>query len=156
MEDWKIGPPGEKCAACAKALAPGDAIVSAVAEAAGALERRDFCAGCGAPAPGTVLSFWRTSIPRPPAGPPKADPAEVSEFFARLLANPERGEQGAKLLYLVTLWLLRKRRLKLLERKPGALRVERTWDGEVAVVPEAAVAESEIEPLVAELEKLFR
>jgi hypothetical protein len=60
---WEIEKSTEQCCACRRELAPGDAYVASLVEAADSFARRDYCPDCWGEGR-EVFSFWRTRVPQ--------------------------------------------------------------------------------------------
>ncbi len=114
---FRIGRKGVGCGVCDRQFAPGDEFISAIYEAVAAegageedeirtFERLDTCPGCFTKVERPAYSHWLTSL---------LDLTMARDFLVRLVReeNPER--QG--LVYILTLLLLRKRRVKLVTQR---------------------------------------
>jgi hypothetical protein len=136
---------------------PGEGVWSVVWIAEGALRRQDRCLACGLPEGLEPLSYWRTRAPEPRSQ-AEAPPEEIEEFFARLASRPDRDERAERVLYLVGLWLVRKRRLRVAGRRAGpppVLLMERTCDGEQWEVREPAIPQEEWNATVEEVARVL-
>jgi hypothetical protein len=110
--DYHFRPIGRTCAATGSPLVPGERAYSVVVEQNGELVRQDYSpSGWRGPPPG-ALGQWRCTVPHPETkagtGP---DPDALLSYFEQLAedANPAHN----KLRYVLALFLLQKRRLRL-------------------------------------------
>lgn len=152
--DWKIEKRKPHCSGCSREYSPEEPHYSAIVEAGEGFARRDYCLSCWEPPPEGVFSYWKTQAP-----PRKEHRLEnvqaMVDFFVRLLSSPLEDPSRRKVAYLVALLLMRRRRLRLLSSGGGWLELEKAWDGETVRLPDPAIAESELETLKGELERLF-
>ncbi len=173
MSRFRIGRKGVACGVCDREFAPGDEFVSAIFEvdAEGAnpadedetrtFERLDACPGCFEKIEKPAYSHWLTSLPVDEAKQPLLDLTMARDFLVRLCRedNPER----QALVYILTLLLLRKRRVKLVtERVENEVTVMdltvKTGEGdeiEEITVPVCELSEEETTEIESELGRLF-
>lgn len=156
--DYQIRPIGKTCAATGQPLVPGERVYSVVVEQNGTLVRMDYSPAGWSGAPDGALGQWRCTVPHPEAtSGPALDPDELFAYFEQLVedANPAQDQ----LRYVLALFLLQKRRLRL-----DGSRVDD--DGEFLQlsgcrgegpyeIPDQQLAESEIRRLQAELNQHF-
>lgn len=162
MADWKIHRREPVCSTCERPFEDGESHYSVLSFADDALGRVDHCAACFKEreepgGEGGDLVFWRT---RHRVDPKRGLAVDFDAVEALFLALDGREETRlAELRYLLSLLLMRKRRLKLLrvKRRDGDERMvvrrpRRQEELEVAVfdlTPERAGE------LKAELERIF-
>jgi hypothetical protein len=121
MTSYQISGPARVCALSQRELKPGERIYSVLSDRAGQLVREDFAADSWKGPPENVVAFWASRIPsidRPVQ--PTINEELLLDCF-RHLSEP-RDDQQRNFRYVVTLLLMRKKRLKfddLLKR--GAL-----------------------------------
>jgi hypothetical protein len=173
VSKFRIGRKGAGCGVCGREFVPGDEFVSAIFEAeepreAGGeedevrtFERVDACVECFEKVERPAYSRWLTSLPDDQAKQPLLDLGMARDFLVRLCReeNPER--QG--LVYILTLLLLRKRRVKLVtQRVENDVMVMdltvKTGEGdeiEEITVPAKELSEEETAEIEAELGRLF-
>jgi hypothetical protein len=118
VSDWNIHRREGRCAGCERAFAEDEAIYSLLLLEVERLRREDRCHAChealapveegGGPAP---RFFWRTRHSRDRRARFAVDFEAIEELFLSLDGRPEEGL--AELRYLLSLLLLRKKRLKL-------------------------------------------
>ncbi|MEZ6064333.1 MAG: hypothetical protein R3B90_01175 [Planctomycetaceae bacterium] len=110
--DYHLRPLGKHCAGTGEPLQPGSQVISVLVQQGEDLERRDYSeAGWQGPPAGTV-GQWRCRVPdaevdkRQPL-----DPEALLSYLEQLLedANPAQ----ANMAYVVALFLLQRRRLRL-------------------------------------------
>ncbi|MBI2899016.1 MAG: hypothetical protein HYY17_02455 [Planctomycetes bacterium] len=154
MEDWKVERRKKRCTVCERVFASEEELCSCIVEAEGAFSRRDLCLACWERRTSEPFSFWRTRMPRIRER-KLEDIGAMVEFFKRLVAAPSEDPLRRKITYLVALILMRKKRLKLAGVRAAALLVEKSWDGDVAEIPEPAIGDEELQTLRVEMEKLF-
>lgn len=159
-EAWQVGSRGASCAGCSAGFTPGADVVSALFDAAEeGFTRGDYCDACFASldVEARPFSWWRAPLPEPESDRAVFDLSVAREFLVRLLreGDPER----ASLRYLLTLLLLRKRGVKVVEQfsdERGDVMVvtlppeDATWE-----VPCPELDEAETETLRDELGRLF-
>ena len=110
--EYHIKTLGTTCAGTGTPLTPGTVVYSVVVERDGDLARLDFSeSGWKGPPPDTVAQ-WKCVVPYPVVAQRKAlDPEALMSYFEQL--TEEANPVNEKLRYLLAMWLLRKRRLKL-------------------------------------------
>ena len=160
MDEWKIEKRKGTCDACQTALAPAQDYVAALVDGGAEFARREFCPACwSAQPPEGFYSFWRSRVP-PPDAPRRANVAAAAETFDRLLAESPADPRRQRLAFLLSLVLLQRRRLKLIETftRDGRemLRFERVADAALLEVANPGVPDGELESLKAEMDALLR
>jgi len=103
---------GKTCAGTGRPLAPGQDVVSILVERGGEIVRLDYARDAWPGPPKGTIGQWKCQVP--PAAEVNAsriDPELLLQFFEQLLetANPAHD----RLLYVLSLYLLQRRRLKL-------------------------------------------
>lgn len=108
--EYRLRPLASTCAASGEPLEPGTDCISALVEDDGQFMRVDFAAAHWSEPPGCV-GHWTTVVPEPEA---KAATIDAESLFARFeqLAEEDAPHQGP-LTYVMALWLMRRRRLRL-------------------------------------------
>jgi hypothetical protein len=109
-KEWDIEDRGKGCRLCATPFREGEEVVSAVFPKADWFARRDYCTRCYERHAFRPFSHWRAPALAPkPHVRPTTD--RVLAFFEKVAASdvPEH----ARMAYLLSLWLLRKRALVL-------------------------------------------
>jgi hypothetical protein len=159
-EEWKIEKRKGSCASCSQPLAPGQDYVAALVDEGDRFARRDFCAACWpAQSPAAFYSFWKARVPVPEAGPKRANLEAAQETFDRLLSENSPDPSRRRLAFLLSLILLQRRRLKLLETtaRDGleVLRFERAADHAVLDVVNPGISDAEIESMKTEMDALL-
>jgi len=147
------------CQGCDREFETGDRVTSALYSLEEGFARRDWCEGCftgpeGDPAP---FSWWAAEVPEPEKKKAVFDLGVARDFLSRLLL--ENAPERASLRYLLTLLLMRKRGVKLLEQfadPRGEIMVVKVppseTEHEIVCDP---IDEAEAESLRAELDRLF-
>lgn len=142
QREWKIAKSTRTCVACTGAILPSDAGTACLYEApapegekeAAGYVRKDFCAACAAKGLEPPLARWTFKPSPPPEKPFRADLDALREFYAHLAGK--EGVPDRILRYLLALYLVRKRRLRL-------ERTDRGPEGETLWVSPAKGAEPE-------------
>jgi hypothetical protein len=137
--DWKIERIRDRCAECAAPFVHDQRVFSvvdlALVDNAERIVRRDLCARCGANrgAPGSPASralWWETRFQQQAPKKKKVDFDRLLRIFETWQKAPPKEQEA--LLYLITLLLVRKRYLRMVDlvtdggremlrlRKPGA------------------------------------
>lgn len=160
--DWKIGKSSGRCHKCGKGFGASEGFYSALYNAKGAFERRDFCLGCWQPAEPPVareaglFSFWLTAAEAPPQK-RGIDLELVKDVFDRLEGDVD--ETRLKIRYFLSLILLRKHALKYIgtesegEKEFMVVRVPRKQTEYRIVNPN--LTQGELADVKAELENLL-
>ncbi len=161
MDEWKIEKRKGACVACAKAFATGDPFFAALVDGGSQFDRREFCETCWpAQDPAGFFSCWKAVTPPPDDGPKRADVEAAEETFTKLLAEKSDDPARQRLAFLLSLILLQRRRLKLVDtvERDGreVLRFERTEDRAAVEVPNPGIPETELESLKSEMDALLR
>ena len=125
MVDWKIRRKEDACARCGRAFEDGEALFSVLQITPESLGREDRCPACheAAEDPADTI-FWRTTRREARRG-LAVDFDSIERLFLAL--EPRTEERLQELRYLLSLLLLRKKRLKL-------VRVRRTAAAELMVM----------------------
>lgn len=160
MEEWKIEKRKGSCDACAKAIAPEEDYVAALLDRGTEFGRRDFCSACWPAQPAaSFYSYWKARVP-PPEAPKRADLQAAAETFEKLVAEASADPARQRLAFLLSLILLQRRRLKLLETvtRDGReiLRFERAGEGGAVEVPNPGIPDAELDSLKAEMDALLQ
>jgi hypothetical protein len=115
--DLKLHRPHGCCHRSRRQFAPGELFYSALVRSSAGLERIDCAAECWDGPPERSLAWWRSSYPAPHTGGAELAPVDVLlDVLERLDGQPD----AASLRYLLALVLVRRRVLRLVERKRDA------------------------------------
>jgi hypothetical protein len=148
--EWVVLKPGGECKRCKKELGPGEEYFSVVSsppeEESRVLQRQQFCLSCWDGLEKNFFCYWRARVPVPPQKQSEVA-AGVVEAFERMVRDPSPEGERKKLLYLITLWLLRKRRLKLVKEASEEMVVEVTKTGTVHRIFVPFIGEDELAAL---------
>lgn len=126
MSDWSIAKRTGECSECGGAFAEGAPHFSMLFAEEGLLARRDACEACfESREEQDELVFWRTRKPLEKGGGLKLDLESIDALFEALGGREE--ERLLQLRYLLSLLLVRKRRLKVVQ-------VGRRPEGEVLIL----------------------
>ncbi len=175
MSKFRIAHKGACCGICRREFALGDEFISAIYEVesdgAGrtgegedevrAFERVDTCPGCFEKVEAPAFSHWLTRRPTDEVKKPLLDLGMARDFLVRLCREGNSERQG--LTYILTLLLLRKRRVKLItQRVENEVTVMdltvKTGEGdevEEITVPVTELTEEETTEIESELGRLF-
>jgi hypothetical protein len=110
--DYQFKPLGKTCAATGEPLAPGSIVQSVLVEHQGNHERFDYSQAAWTGMPEDAIARWLCQVPeaqRQRATP--LDPEALLNYFEQLVEDANPGHD--KLRYVLALYLLQKRRLKL-------------------------------------------
>lgn len=152
--DYYLKPLGKTCAATGQPFVPGERIHSVVIERGDELVRLDFSPqGWSGPPEGTI-GQWRCVVPPSETRPATTlDPDALLSYFEHLVedANPAHD----KLRYVLALFLLQKRRLRLdgsrVDGDVEYLQLSGVRGEGPYELPDQQLAEAEIRQLQAEL-----
>lgn len=110
--DYHLKPLSKSCSVTGKEFAAGETVHSVIIEQNGQLLRLDFSNEAWTGPPDGTVGEWQLRVPEPTAqGPKKIDPDELLQYFEQLYESPNQVEE--KFLYVLALFLVQKRRLKL-------------------------------------------
>ena len=154
MPDWKIDKRKARCGSCDRDFESREEHYSAIVQNPEGFQRRDFCIRCWDGKSDEPFSYWRTESPEKQERRLENVQAMI-DFFCRLTSGPLEDGTRRKVTYLVSLLLLRRRRLKLIRTASGKVELEKAWDGETITIPDPVIAEEELEGLKQEMEQLF-
>lgn len=110
--DYRFKPISKTCAGTGQPLIPGSVCYSTLVERNGVLERLDFSEQGWTGVPDDAVGFWKCLVPQQePRQAATTDPETLFSYFEQLVedTNP----QQEKICYVLALYLLQKRRLKL-------------------------------------------
>jgi hypothetical protein len=145
--EWVLLKPVGECAGCKKKLGPGEEYFSVVSSPpeneSKVLQRQQFCLSCWNQLANNFFCYWRARVPVPPQKQGEVT-AGVMSAFERMVKDASPEEESKKLLYLIALWLLRKRRLKLVEETRREVVVEVTKTGTVHRILIPSIKEDEL------------
>jgi hypothetical protein len=166
--DWKIDRIREACAKCGRPFVHDQPVVSAIDfDAEDRVVRHDLCAACK-PASASEVVWWETRFQLLAQRKKKVDFDRLLRIFEAWQRSPPKaatadaaaGNDHGALLYLVTLLLVRKRFLRMVDlvsedgreflrlRKPGATE---QW----YLTPAPLLTPADLPPLRARLEELI-
>lgn len=159
VKRYDLAEPKEICAVSGKALAAGEAVYSVLFDREGKWQRQEVAVEAWPGPPDGAVSYWRTRITTAkPTGPVKTDPQRLWDCFIGIVETNLEPRQE-QLRYLLALWLVRCRRLKLVRREAveggsrllvQASQVKRTFE-----VNEPTISPEECERLEQELAELL-
>jgi hypothetical protein len=110
--DYQFRNLGKQCAGSGRPLEPGEECISVLAEQKGQIVRLDYSASEWKGPPEGTIGQWRSQVPHAvQVNAAKVDPEILLQFFEQMVesANPTH----AKLVYVLALYLLQRRRLRL-------------------------------------------
>jgi hypothetical protein len=147
VTEYQIQPNSRRCAITGRELEPGERYFSALVEEGNQLLRRDYCQEAWTGPPSGAFSFWTGRVPPPLENArPRFDDDLLEECFHRLAAQTDPGRINFR--YVVTLLLLRRKRLKLdqtaTENGVETLTVRSTRDGSRCEVVNPRLTEDEM------------
>ncbi len=156
--DWKIDRIRDRCATCAKVFAHEERVISAITlDAEERAVRRDLCSACK-PADAVTIVWWETHFQQHAPKKKKVDFDRLLRVFEAWQKAPPRDSES--LLYLITLLLVRKRYLKLVdlvnEDGKECLRLRRPGPTEQwYLAPAPLLTPADVPPLRHRLEELI-
>ena len=160
MDDWKIERRQRGCGGCAREFESEETHYSAILLDEGRFGRVDVCLKCWErlSADGDTFSYWKTTAPK--RGKRRLEDVKAMvEFFKRLVERRSGDPLHEKVLYLTSLLLMRKRRVRAAGSKNEGgrtlLLLEKSWDGETVEIADPAIPDGELGALKAELERMF-
>ena len=156
--DWKIERIRDRCTTCSKPFGHEQLVVSAIAlDAQEHAVRRDLCSECATALERTIV-WWETRFQQQASKKKKVDFDRLLRVFEAWQKTPPK--DGEALLYLITLLLVRKRYLKLVdlvnEEGKEYLRLRRPGPTEQwYLAPAPLLVPADLPPLRARLEELI-
>jgi len=154
---WRIERPGEACSRCGEGFAENQVLYSALSERDGGFVRHDFCPACWEKADRNgCFCFWRR---RHVQGEAKraVETGPMLEFFERL--EGADSEQKRVFRYLLGLYLVRRRALKLVGRvrsaEGEALVLERRQSGTRTQVAAPSLTQEQMDAAAERLRDLL-
>jgi hypothetical protein len=109
--DYHFRPLGKTCASTGKAFAPGSKVVSVLMEQNGGLNRFDYSLDVWPGLDEKAVGHWMMTVPDGPQQRKPIDPEAMLRYFEQLTEDANPGFE--KLRYVLALYLLQKRRMKL-------------------------------------------
>lgn len=122
---WKFERRAGQCGGCETPFVPGATVTSALYDEGEQFERRDWCNTCAADPERLREPFsrWAAEVPEPEAKKAAFDLGVARDFLVRLLQKPDPSQDSLR--YLLSLLLMRKRVVRVLEQFTGEDGVER-------------------------------
>lgn len=161
MDEWKIKSQANVCAQCQSGFKNLQEVISCVKLEKNMFARYDYCMNCWQTVQSNVqpLSFWQRTHHEPPEN-PFEDIQALSRFFESVHRRAAEIPGADEVLFVVAMFLLRKRRLKLVSsREQGAdvaLEFEKCWDGERIILKEVTLTDEKLESVRTNILSLFR
>lgn len=110
--EYKVRPLGKTCAQSGNPLKPGAPCFSVLLERNGQLERLDYNVDSWTGPPENAVGYWQCQVPYPEIKQVHSIDVEVLlQLFEQMIE--ERQSAREKLLYVLALFLLQRRRLRL-------------------------------------------
>jgi len=158
--NWEIGKARKSCSRCNRKFESVIEIYSGIVQEGENFVRLDFCAACWENEKQEFFSYWKTSAHESAKGKKEEDIKALTNFFKALSKNYDDSNlKKAKIRYIIALFLLRKRQLKMVttSRKGDNeyLTLEKSWDGENIEILAPLIGEEEFDSIKKELETLF-
>jgi len=111
MDEWEIDKPVGECSGSGKKIGYGEEYYGALVECEEGLKRQDFCADYWNEQKPEVFCYWKSRLPHPDEKKKLfVDDEMLMAFFERLAG--EREQEKINFRFVLTLVLMRKRRLK--------------------------------------------
>ncbi|QDV16103.1 hypothetical protein Pan153_07240 [Gimesia panareensis] len=156
--DYHLKPLGKTCSSTGKEFVPGETVHSVIVDQNGQLTRLDFAEEAWTGPPEGAVGDWKLQVPEPAAqGARKIDPDTMMQYFEQLYENPNQVQE--KFLYVLALFLVQKRRLKLDgsrdEDQTSYLQLSGTHGEGNFEIRDQNLEESEIEALQQQLNTQF-
>ncbi len=156
--DYHLKPLGKTCSSSGKEFAPGETVHSVIVDQNGNLIRMDFAEEAWTGPPEGAIGDWTLQVPEPAVqGARKIDPDALMQYFEQMYENPNQAQE--KFLYVLALFLVQKRRLKLdgsrNEDQTSYLQLSGTHGEGNFEIRDQNLEESEIEALQQQLNTQF-
>lgn len=147
--DFAIRGPTRRCAATGRDLLPGERFHTALVNESGKLVRNDYAEEAWAGPPASCVAHWTGQVPPGHTAAKPAVPEELLiDWFHQLAGNPEPSR--VNLRYVVTLLLMRRKRLKFEDAtrghgdEPAKLLVRDARNGARHELPDPKLTEAEV------------
>lgn len=159
MDEWEIDKPLGQCCGTDKKIEPGEEYFAALVETNEGLSRRDFCADYWQQKKPDVFCHWKTRLPLPDQKKNVfVDDDMLMTFFERL--EPETEQERINFRFVITLILMRKRRLKydssMTDGDKEIWRLRIVGDKQVVEVINPQLDEEQIEQLSSQLNQILQ
>lgn len=158
---YQLGRSNEVCFRCGSAFKTAEVYVSALKEdREGGLVREDYCRACWDDSAVGFFSFWQTRRRPDSVAGDGMDEDAVFSFYRELQKNEGGDRNVSELKYVLSLYLARKKVLKLVEvvrRQDGreALVFEGPEKGKLTDIDDPGLSASRIEELTETIHSLF-
>ncbi len=154
--DYEVERFTRQCAATGRALAEGEEFYSVLVAEGGQVRRRDYSAAAWQGPPEEAIGWWKSRVPTRQSHRARLAPGDV---LLNLLQELEGVAGQEELRYLLALWLVRRRQLRLEETRhePQGEEVLMLYSPrldvrlEVAAVPPGPERRAELEAYLAQL-----
>ncbi len=159
MDEWEINKPLGQCSGTDKIIEHGEEYFAALVETEEGLQRRDFCADYWQEQKPSVFCHWKSKLPNPDQKKNIfIDDDMLMAFFERL--EKETDEEKVNFRFVLTLILMRKRRLKYdsskIEDSQETWRMRITGVNEFVEVVNPHLDEEQIEQLSSQLGQILQ
>ena len=159
MDEWEINKPLGQCSGTDKKIEYGEEYFAALVETEEGLQRRDFCADYWQEKKPDVFCYWKSKLPNPDQKKHIfIDDDMLMAFFERL--ETETDEEKVNFRFVLTLILMRKRRLKYDSSKTEdgkeTWRMRITGEKEFVEVVNPHLDEEQIEQLSSQLGQILQ
>lgn len=159
MEEWEIDKPLGHCYGTGKKIGYGEEYFATLVETEEGLKRRDFCADYWQGKKPEVFCYWKTKLPQPDQKKHIfVDNEMLMAFFERLAE--ETGQEKINFRFVLTLILMRKRRLKYdssrIEGDKEIWRLKIAGENQFVEVINPHLNEQQIEELSTQLSQILQ
>ena len=159
MDEWEINKPLGQCSGTDKIIEYGEEYFAALVETEEGMQRRDFCADYWQEQKPSVFCHWKSKLPNPDQKKNIfIDDDMLMAFFERL--EKEADEEKVNFRFVLTLILMRKRRLKYdsskIEDGKETWRMKITGEKEFVEVLNPHLDEEQIEQLSSQLGQILQ
>ena len=159
MDEWEIDKPLGQCWETGKKIEYGEEYFAALVETGEGLARRDFCADYWLTEKPDVFCYWKTKLPHPDRKKQIfVDDEMLMAFFERL--EGEREQEKINFRFVLTLILMRKRRLKYnsskIEGDKEVWRLRIAGDKQFVEVINPHLDEEQIEQLSSQISQILQ
>ncbi|MFQ5731863.1 MAG: hypothetical protein ACE5KM_07900 [Planctomycetaceae bacterium] len=111
--DYQLKPVGKTCAATGKELLPGSRCRSVLVAEAGSFKRHDYADEAWPGSPANAVAVWRFQIPQADES-TRRKPLDADSLMACFeQMTDDANPASEKLRFVLALWLVQKRRLKI-------------------------------------------
>ncbi|MFL5330135.1 MAG: hypothetical protein ACJ8C4_14635 [Gemmataceae bacterium] len=137
MTEYPSSVAQRRCSVSGRDLRPGERYYAVVLEGSSGYTRRDFATEAWNGTPEQAVGYWASRVPATDSRPKVIDVEAALDMFVQLETDPLR----SSLRYVLALWLVRRKRLKLERSSPGWLRLTDAKSGDQYEIQDVSLSD---------------